>query len=169
MKGNGRFNFLMLMVVCCLQQTCTVNSTKRNMDTALSSNLTIRSKDGIWANIKMVNQTDHVVSVLEPNNFQPFSGWAYSNEAYQVAVLQSFHILKMTIFTKKNKKLEQNTISTLADHLFSKVNLQPTQELSLTIPLHEYYNLEKGVEYTLVIQYGRDTIEAYAKTKFKVE
>ncbi len=159
----------MLMVVCCLQQFCTVNSTKKNMDTTLFSNLVIRSKDGIWADFKMINQTEQVVSTFEPNNFQSFSGWAYSHEAYQVAVLQSFHMLKITVFTEKNKKLEQNRISTLVDHLFRKIDLQPTQELSLAIPLHEYYNLEKGMEYTLVVQYGRDTIVAYAKTKFKVE
>jgi len=139
------------------------------MNIPLASSVTIQNKNGIMVDFKMINQKDHPVKVYQPGDFQPTTGWEYSYEAYQVAVLQSFHILKMTVIDENNKELNQNAIMTLADHVFRNIDINKGQVLNLAIPLHEFYNLEKGTEYTLTVQYGRDKIDAYVETMFKVD
>lgn len=144
-------------------------SNRKLMDTPLDASLTIHFHRGPSADFKMVNQKDHPVTVLQPANFQPPTGWEYSYDAYQVAALQSFHILKMTLLDEEGNDLDKNRIITLANHVFRWIDLNKGQELKLAIPLYEFYNLDKAGKYTLIIQYGRDKVDAYAKTWFKVD
>jgi len=139
------------------------------MDTPLSSTVVIRSQDGLWADFEMVNQNEHPVKVVQPGNFQPTAGWTYSYDSYQVAALQSFDFLRIEVTDDNGKEIRQNTIITLANHVFRQIDLVKGQALKISIPLHEFYNLDEGIQYTLVIQYGRDKRVAYAKTRFKID
>ena len=139
------------------------------MDTPLSSTVVIRSQDGLWADFEMVNQNEHPVKVVQPGNFEPTAGWAYSYDAYQVASLQSFDFLNMKVIDQDGKEIRQNTIITLANHVFRQIDLIKGSVLKLDIPLHEFYNLDKGIPYTLIIQYGRDERVAYVNTRFKID
>jgi hypothetical protein len=139
------------------------------MKTPLKATLYIRKQDGLWADLRIVNQGDKAVEILQPGSFPPYNGWEHSYEAYQVAALQSFHILRITILDENQEELSQQEIITMADHVFRQIALEPGQELSLSIPLHEFYRLDSGVRYTIVIQYGRDQIKAQVKTTFEVD
>jgi len=139
------------------------------MDTPLNATLQIRRQEGLWADLRIVNQEKEAVEIFQPGNFPPHTSWEYSYEAYQVAALQSFHILRMTVFDAAKEEQSQQDLATLADHAFRRIGLEPGQELNLSIPLHEFYILDGGAGYTIVIQYGRDPVIAHIETTFEVD
>lgn len=141
-------------------------SQKTKMNTQIKTELDIQYKNGIWATLKITNQGGQPVKVYHPGKHSPVVGWKHSNEAYQVALFQSFHILKMTLVDQNGTQIKQNNLVTMADPAFLHLDLVAGNEISMDIPLHEFYNLTSGLSYSLLVIYGRGNIITQAKTRF---
>jgi hypothetical protein len=139
------------------------------METPLVATLRIGQQKGLWAHLRIENHKDEAVEIFYPEDFPPHDGWAFSREAYQVALLQSFHILMMKLMDADQAEINQQTLATMADPAFRRVTLQKGQTLALSIPLHEFYRLERGGRYTLILQYGRDLVKAHVENTFEIE
>ena len=134
----------------------------------MKATIDIRCENGVWADLRITNNDDMPVRIHNPGNYQPTEGWEFSREAYQVAALRSFHFLEMTLRTKNGSVVEPADISTLADHMVGlPVELQPGGELLIRVPLHELYDLERNVDYSLALTYGDDSARVSAAAQIE--
>src|ERR1044071_1377019 len=88
---------LLPLLTACSQPLHPHKANRTLMETSLAASITLRQQNGWQSELIMENRSDCPVDVTSPGDFPPPSGWEYSREAYQVAALQSFHILKMTL------------------------------------------------------------------------
>ncbi|HVP56114.1 MAG TPA: hypothetical protein VMU45_14085 [Candidatus Eisenbacteria bacterium] len=134
----------------------------------LRTTLSIRQENGLWAVLRIVNNSEIPVFIHNPGDYRPTEGWEFSREAYNVAVLLSFHFLDMTLTTEDGIPVEQRGIATRANHdVEPPVKLMPHNALTISIPLHEYYNLVSGVTYSLELTYGDNKLRVHDKRQFE--
>lgn len=161
--------FFLLKMSCPLTKP-NISPNQYIMNLPLHSKLQFSLSEGIWVNMIITNNQKKAVEFPKPFNIVPFDTWSYSIEAYHIAVLQSFHFIKIRLAKEDNIVINQREgLSTPFDHPFMNTYLQPQEELVLKIPLHEYYELEYGKTYTLSVQYGRDSILTQAKESFTLD
>ena len=130
--------------------------------------LDIGCDDGIWAELRIVNDGEQAALIHNPGDDRPTQGWEFSREAYRIAVLRSFHFLQMTVRGEDGALLEPFGISTRANHEVGlPIELEPRAELILRIPLHEFYELERGSGYSLALTYGDDNARVSAAARFR--
>jgi len=140
------------------------------MDTTkgLLSTLDIRHENGLWADLHILNEGKKTVLIHNPGHYKPTEGWELSREAYNVAVLLSFHFLEMILTREDRIPVELSGIATRADHIGEPpVALRPHAVLTISIPLHEFYDLERDVNYSLELTYGDNNLKVHAKTHFQ--
>jgi hypothetical protein len=134
----------------------------------MKATIDIRCENGVWADLRITNNDDTTVSIHNPGNYRPTEGWEFSHEAYRVAVLRSFHFLEMILRTKDGSVVAPADIYTLVDHEVGlPVELEPGAELLLSVPLHELYDLECNVDYSLALTYGDDSARVSAATQVR--
>jgi len=134
----------------------------------MNAAIDIRCGNGVWADLRIINNEATVARILNPGNYAPTVRWEYSHEAYGVAVLRSFHFLEMVLRTKNGDLVEPADISTLADHVVGlPVQLEPGAELIINIPLHEFYDLERNADYSLSLTYGDASAKVSATTQLR--
>jgi hypothetical protein len=135
----------------------------------LRAAIAIRQERGLWADLRIVNHGAEPASIHNPGVHRPTAGWEFSREAYDVAVLLSFHFLDMTLTTADGMPFERRGIATRADHdVEPAVELKPDDGLTIPIPLHEFFDLEGGVAYSLALTYGDDQARVHAGVEFVV-
>jgi hypothetical protein len=128
----------------------------------------ICGENGIWADLRITNEADKTVSIHDPGNYRPPQGWEFSHEAYQIAALRSLHFLEMTLRVEDGSVVEPADIATLADHLVGlPIELIPRAELLIRIPLHEFYDLQRGADYSLALTYGDDSARVSAAAQVR--
>jgi hypothetical protein len=134
----------------------------------MKTTIDIRCENGVWADLRITNTGDTAVRIHNPGNYRPTEGWEFSYEAYRVAALRSFHSLKMTLRTKDGSVVEPADVSTFADHIVGlPVELEPGAELLISVPLHEFYDLDRNADYSLALTYGDDNARVSAATQFR--
>jgi hypothetical protein len=134
----------------------------------LHATIELRKIDGFWADLRIINEGEKTVSIHNPGNYRPTEGWEFSREAYNVAVLLSFHFLEMRLSRAGVPLARRETIATRAGHIVGlPVELAPSDELKVSIPLHEFYDLESGATYLLELTYGDDKLRVSAETRFQ--
>jgi hypothetical protein len=134
----------------------------------LRSTLEIRHENGLWADLRIVNEGRKTALIHNPGDYRPTEGWNFSREAYNVAVLLSFHFLDMALTREDGNPIDSRGIATRADHdTGPPVKLKPHDALTISIPLHEYYNLESGVTYSLDLTYGDDELRVHDQRQFQ--
>ncbi|TGX53246.1 hypothetical protein E5A73_10325 [Sphingomonas gei] len=117
--------------------------------------------------LRIANDGDKAVTIHNPGDYRPTEGWEFSREAYRVAALRSFHFLEMTL-RADGSEIEPADIRTRADHLVGlPVALAPGANLQIHIPLHEFYDLMPGIEYSLALTYGDDSARVSAITQVR--
>jgi hypothetical protein len=134
----------------------------------MKTTIDISCESGVWAVMRITNNEDTAVSIHNPGNYPPTEGWECSREAYRVAVLRSFHFLEMILRTKDGSEVAPEDIYTLVDHeVEMPLELEPGAELRISIPLHEFYDLKRHVEYSLALTYGDDSVRVSAATQVR--
>jgi hypothetical protein len=134
----------------------------------MKATIDIRCTNGVWADLRITNNDDKTDRIHNPGNYRPTEGWEFSLEAYLVAALRSFHFLEMTLRAKDGSVVEPADISTLADHIVGlPVELEPVAELLISVPLHEFYDLKRNVDYSLALTYGDDSARVSAATQLR--
>lgn len=134
----------------------------------MKTTIDISCESGVWAVMRIVNNGDTATRIHNPGNYQPTERWEFSREAYRVAVLRSFHFLEMTLRAKDGSVVAPAEIYTLVDHEVElPVELEPGAELLISVPLHEFYDLKRNVDYSLALTYGDDSGRVSAATKVR--
>ena len=134
----------------------------------MKARIDVRCENGVWADLRITNNGDSAVRIHNPGDYRPTEGWKFSTEAYRVAVLRSFHFLEMTLRAHDGSVVETTGIATLADHLVGlPVELEPGAELQIPVPVHEFYDLKRDVDYSLALTYGDDDAKLSAVTRFR--
>jgi hypothetical protein len=130
----------------------------------------IRKDSGLWADLRIINKGKQPVKIHNPGNYSPTSGWNTSKESYLIAVLLSFHFLEMKLCETGGGLVNRNpSIGTNADHIVKlPVDLKPSDELKIIIPIHEYYKLDNDKNYTLELTYGDNDLKVHAITQFQL-
>ncbi len=125
-------------------------------------------ENGIWAELRIVNDSYAAARIHNPGDDWPLQGWAFSREAYRIAVLRSFHFLEMTLHAKDGIVAERADIATLVDHEVGlPVELESGADLVISIPLHEFYDLKRDADYSLALTYGDDTCRVSAAAQVR--
>lgn len=133
----------------------------------MAATIEVRREDCVWAALRIRNAGEAPLRIHNPGNDRPTEGWQFSTEAYQVAVLRSFHFLEMTLRTQDGSVVEPAGVATRADHEVGlPVELEPDAELQIRIPLHEFYDLKPNTRYSLALSYGDDLGRVSATTQF---
>ena len=128
----------------------------------------IRCENGVWADLRITNDENKAARILNPGNYRPTESWEFSREAYQIAVLRSFHFLEMTLRAEDGLAVEPADIASRADHIVGlPVELEPGAELLISVPLHEFYDLKRNREYSLALTYGDDSARVSAATRVR--
>jgi hypothetical protein len=135
----------------------------------MKATIDIRCENGVWGELRITNDGDKAARITNPGDYRPTQGWEFSREAYQIAVLRSFHFLEMTVRAEDGSVVEpSDDIVTRADHLVGlPVELEPGAELRINVPLHEFYDLKRNVDYSLALTYGDDSISVSASTQIR--
>lgn len=134
----------------------------------MKATIDISCESGVWAVMRITNNEETAVSIHNPGNYPPTEGWEFSREAYRVAVLRSFHFLEMILRTKDGSEVAPADIYTLVDHeVEMPLELEPGAELRISIPLHEFYDLKRNVDYSLAVTYGDDSVRVSAATQVR--
>jgi hypothetical protein len=134
----------------------------------MKTTIDISCESGVWAVLRITNNEDTAVSIHNPGNYRPTERWEFSREAYRVAVLRSFHFLKMILRTQDGSEVAAADIHTLVNHeVEMPLELEPGAELRIRIPLHEFYDLKRHVEYALALTYGDDSVKVSAATQVR--
>jgi hypothetical protein len=133
----------------------------------MAAMIDVECQDGVRAVLRITNDGDTALLLHNPGNYRPTEHWEFSREAYQVAVLRSFHVLEMTLRTDDEAVVEPTNIATRVDHIVGlPVELKPGADLDLGIPLHEFYDLKRETSYSLELTYGDDRARFSAATRF---
>jgi hypothetical protein len=134
----------------------------------MKATIDVRCENGVWANLRIVNDGATAVRIHNPGNYRPTERWEFSREAYRVAVLRSFHFLEMVLRTQDGSVVEPAGIATLADHIVGlPVELDAGAELQIPVPVHEFYDLTRNTDYSLELTYGDDDAKVSAVTAFR--
>jgi hypothetical protein len=134
----------------------------------MKATIGIRCENGVWADLSIINDAGSVLSIPDPGDFRPIAGWELSREAYQVAVLRSFHFLEMALRAKDGSLVKPAEIHTLAHHTVGlPLALTPGAGLLISVPLHEFYDLKHNVDYSLSLTYGDDSATVSAATQVR--
>lgn len=134
----------------------------------MKTTIDISCESGVWAVMRITNDGDTTVRIHNPGNYPPTEGWEFSREAYRVAVLRSFHFLEMILRTKDGSEVAPAGIYTLVDHeVEMPLELEPGAELLISVPLHEFYDLDRNVDYSLALTYGDDKTRVSAATQVR--
>ena len=140
-----------------------------NTTKGVRATLDIREENGVWADLRIVNTGVRSVSVHNPGDYQATEGWAFSREAYNVAVLLSFHFLDMALTTAAGIRVDRSSIATRANHdVQPAIGLKPSDSLVISIPLHAYYRLERSTAYSRTVTYGNDELRVRAERVFEM-
>lgn len=135
---------------------------------ALNTTIELRKEQGFWANLRITNRGEKPIFIHKPGSYQPTEGWEFSIEAYNVAVLLSFHFLEMKLFSADGALVDPNSVRTLADHIVElPLELKSGAELRKLIPLHEFYDLKSGLNYLLELTYGDNDLRVHAESQFQ--
>lgn len=135
----------------------------------MKTTIDIHCEDGVWAHLRITNNGNTTVSVHNPGDDRPTQGWKFSREAYRIAVLCSFHFIEMTLHTEDGSVVEPSAdIVTRANHEVDlPIELEPGAELRISIPLHEFYDLKRDVDYSFALTYGDDSVRVSAATQVR--
>jgi hypothetical protein len=130
--------------------------------------LEVRQNSGVWADLRIVNSGASSAYIHNPGDYRPTDGWAHSREAYNAAVLLSFQFLEVALIGRNGTRIEPGDVATRANHdLHPPVELRPSESLTISIPLHEFYKLERGAIYSIEITYGEKEPRIRARGRFQ--
>jgi hypothetical protein len=134
----------------------------------MTATIDISCDSGVWAVMRIVNDGDTVARIHNPGDYRPTERWEFSREAYRVAVLRSFHFLEMILRTTDGSVVVPADVYTLVDHEVGlPVELEPGAELLIKVPLHEFYDLKRNVNYSLALTYGDDNAKVSAAARVR--
>ena len=123
----------------------------------------------IWVRMTITNGSDQGFIIVNPEVGAPPSDleWRASDQAYQVALLMSFGLLKMTLKDTDGELVESKGLMPWVTPILGKRTLQPHDILVLDFDLNELFSIDSPGRSSLEVRYGDDA--AYAEANIDLE
>jgi hypothetical protein len=135
--------------------------------TPSQAQIDLDTRSGVWAHMKIRNESTQPVRVHNPRTEAATDGWEHSKEAYQAAVLRSYGFLQVALRDDEGSQVEPLPVHARAGHIVAlPLELPPGGELDIPVPLDELYRLQPNSEYDLTLTYGDETGRYLATTRF---
>lgn len=146
------------------------------MTAFLSGSLEVKTQrpvqgEPVCVQMTITNTSDHAVEIINPETGVPAPelDWKASNEAYKIALLSSYAIIKITFKDINNKPVESKGLMPWVTPVLGKRTLQPHDSLVLGWDLNEMYSITETGQYTLQVRYGDDKVYAEAETDIVIK
>lgn len=116
--------------------------------------------------LQIKNQSGAPAKILNPDMGvpDPVLRWPFSQEAYQTAVLVSFHFLTMSVFDDTGNELPREAIDASSTPILQlPLEVAPGGSFELAIPIGVFYQLASGRSYRVVLEYGDKNLKVAAQ------
>jgi hypothetical protein len=117
------------------------------------------------------NRSGAPVAILNPDMGvpDPVLRWPFSQEAYQTAVLLSFHFLALSVFDDAGHQLQREGIDARTTPVVRPpLQVPPGGSFELSIPVGVFYRLAPGRSYRVAIEYGDKSLKVAAQGQITV-
>jgi hypothetical protein len=144
------------------------------MPTSLAAALELQNEPvpggPIWVRFTVTNDAGQEIVVTNPDVGlpPPELGWTASGSAYQVGVLASFGLLRITLQGADGREVESKGLMPWVTPLFGKRALQPGESFTLDFDLDELFSIGAAGPYGLRVQYGDEGVRAEASLDFEI-
>ena len=118
----------------------------------------------IWVSATITNNSDQEQVIVNPEvGVPPLElDWKASNQAYRIAVLMSFGLIKITLRDAENQLVESKGLMPWVTPILGKRVLQPHDNLVIDFDLNELFVIDSAGLYSLSFRYGDDAVYANA-------
>jgi hypothetical protein len=144
------------------------------MTALLSGTLELRAirpvpGEPIWVRMTIVNDSSQELAIANPDVGvpPPDLNWKASSEAYQVGVLMSFGLIRITLKDANGGLVESKGLMPWVTPVLGKRMLQPHDSLALDFDLDELFSISAAGLYDLQVRYGDDRL--YAEARMDIE
>src|SRR5207248_727871 len=112
----------------------------------------------IWVRMTITNGSDQAFIIVNPEVGAPPPNleWKASDQAYQVALLMSFGLLKVTLKDTDGELVESKGLMPWVTPILGKLALQPHDIVALDFDLNELFSIESPGRASLQVRYGDD-------------
>lgn len=131
----------------------------------------LRVGEPIRITLTITNTTSTQVTIINPDVGTPptESGWQFSSETYQIAVLISFQIIEMAL-TRAGVALPLRLPNPwVTPILMPPLNLAPGASFALHMYLNDFFDLDQPDRYQLSVRYGDAMVAARAEMALTIE
>lgn len=126
----------------------------------------------LWITFTVSNTTPAPVAVVNPDVGTPDagSGWPFSHETYQIAVLASFDLIELRLLTDDGTAVRATMPNAWATPiLLPPHTLAPGESFALRIDLSECFDLRQAGRYQLWVRYGDHLVRAEAALELVID
>jgi hypothetical protein len=125
-----------------------------------------------WLVFSVRNDTSAAVTVPNPYVGRPPAelDWPYSDETYQIALLQSFGLLSLSVIHAEAGALASVGPQTWITPLMpAPLELGPGDSFRLRINLSDFFELNQAGRYRVRVEYGDEHARTKADTELSIE
>jgi hypothetical protein len=125
----------------------------------------------LWVRLRITNPTEGRIEILNPDMGvpSPAINWPFSPEAYQTFLLLSFGFLTMAVTDEAGQELPRKMfLISVTPALRPPLELGPGDSFDVTIPIGDFYQLERNKTYSVALEYGDRKQKVSARASFAV-
>jgi hypothetical protein len=125
-----------------------------------------------WVVFTVKNETSATVTVANPYVGKPPAelDWPFSDETYQIALLQSFGLLSLSVIHAEiGAPANVGPQTWITPLMPAPLELAPGDSLGLRINLSDFFELNQAVRYRVTVEYGDEHARAKADTELSIE
>jgi hypothetical protein len=125
--------------------------------------------EAIWVRMTITNGSDQEFVIVNPDVGvpPPDLDWRASDQAYQIALLMSFGLLKITLKDTDEELVESKGLMSWVTPILGKRTLHPHDNLVLDFDLNELFLIDSAGLYSVWLRYGDN--EVYAEASMDIE
>lgn len=124
----------------------------------------------IWVHMTITNGSNQEVVIVNPEVGlpPPDLDWRASDQAYQIAVLMSFGLIKITLKDTDGQLVESKGLVPWVTPTLGKRTLRPHDNLAFDFDLNELFSIDLARLYNVQVRYGDDAAYADASTDIEI-
>lgn len=114
----------------------------------------------IWVSMTITNDSDQELVIVNPEvGIPPLElDWKASHQAYQIAILMSFGLIKITLRDADDQLVESKGLMPWVTPVLGKRMLRPHDNLVIDFDLNELFVIDSAGLYHLSLRYGDDSL-----------
>jgi hypothetical protein len=145
------------------------------MTTLLAATLELKTErpvlgEPIWVCMTISNGSNQEIVIVNPEVGvpPPDLNWRASDSAYQIGVLMSFGLIRITLKNADGELVESRGLMPWVTPILGKRALQPHDSLVLDFDLNELFSINLAGLYSIQVWYGDNAVYADASTDIEI-